>query len=454
MPSPFFNPLRRTLQGSGYAVPAIRGNAAITGVTWTDATDTSEMTANVAGDIYWAITDLGVTLTTDEIIDGDSDIKESGIVAAPQTGIYYAPYTSASGGHLEEKKLHYFIKPYSYAWLRSSITTHTITLYLVPSAFTANQWFLENEGEGTIALLDVIELPDDNSSPIITVEYRVNGGSWVELPEPSPGMYEITGLVEDEISSFELRCENENGWSEIGDLKSVLPHATDWTEFFFESWEADSGVTIATGQVQKWAGVQQGWELDKTVDGITFNATGSPNGGPCITFANSASMTGNMTGNNFPIENDDRTLISLIRTTDAWANFPSCPMYGVADTNNAFGISINGTGLPVFDRWGSSISGDTSMFDNAWRVIMISLRRGTARIFVSKEIESVLTMDMEAEQTGITLATGEGIFRLGRSLNNISRSPFEICATIMLDHGLSRTHRAQVLTYLNEKYLI
>jgi hypothetical protein len=450
----FSNPLRRSLRGSGLSVPAIRGAATITDVTWTDSTDNAEFTASKPCFIYWATSNTGDSPDQKDILHGTGGCLEYGVFEAPQSGIFRVPYTSASGNHNDVKKLSYFVEPTSYAWTQSTVQNHSITLNLVPAPFAFGMWALENEGNGTSVLLDIVSLPDDNGSPIDLVEYRINGGSWVDLGDYVADMYEITGFTPGALYSFELQASNANGPSTISDVKYIEPLATDWTEFTYELWTSKDGITIASSQVQIWEGTQQGIFLDKNVDGITFNATGSPNSSPCVTFANGASMISNMTGIDFPLGSDDRTLFALVRLTDAWANYPSMPFYGTAETNKGFGLTVSSSEFPHFDYWGGGFSGSTSMADNAWRVIMVSLRKNVARLFVSKEIESALVMDQEVEQQGVTLDTAEGTMRLGRALNNASRSPFEICAFGMLDHALSATHRAQVLAYLETEFLV
>ena len=94
----------------------------------------------------------------------------------------------------------------------------------VPVQFTNTNWNVVDKGTGTEVTLTINSLPFDGGSPLTSLEYRIDAGSWVQLTaSPSTGTYNISGLTVDVEVTFTLRAVNAigNGTESAG--KAVTP---------------------------------------------------------------------------------------------------------------------------------------------------------------------------------------------------------------------------------------
>lgn len=93
-----------------------------------------------------------------------------------------------------------------------------------PEAFTVGQW-TATAGDGSIAL-NITALPADGGAAITTLQYTLDGGTWVSLVGTGTGPRTITaGVVNDTTYPIQLRAINGTGTGPASDVKSRTPAA-------------------------------------------------------------------------------------------------------------------------------------------------------------------------------------------------------------------------------------
>lgn len=92
---------------------------------------------------------------------------------------------------------------------------------VVPAAFVIGNWTLA-KATTTSATVNVTALPAGRGDVITKLQYKVNAGSWVDLPGATLiGSRTITGLTSASTPSVQLRAVNSLGVAAAGDTKSV-----------------------------------------------------------------------------------------------------------------------------------------------------------------------------------------------------------------------------------------
>lgn len=99
----------------------------------------------------------------------------------------------------------------------------------IPGAFTISQWSVANARTGNKINITLADFPANGGSPLLGVDYQLNGGSWVNLvtvplDTPIPAtVYAVTGLTNDQLYSVKLRAFNTIGAGPGSDTKTVTP---------------------------------------------------------------------------------------------------------------------------------------------------------------------------------------------------------------------------------------
>jgi hypothetical protein len=165
---------------------------------------TGDQTVNAATDF------TGATGGTWSVSGGGASIDGSGVVTIPTdtllAGVTVTVTYTNSGG------------------VASSAFQVTVAAgAAVPAAFTTGMWTVEDRattGELRVAIND---LPSDGGSPITTIEYRVNSGSWVDTGSALGVTFIIGGLTNAASASVELRAVNANGDGAVGTARTGTP---------------------------------------------------------------------------------------------------------------------------------------------------------------------------------------------------------------------------------------
>lgn len=103
------------------------------------------------------------------------------------------------------------------------------TAATVPAAFTSGQWSVADARTGGKIIVTLTDFPDDGGTPLLGVDYQLDGGAWVNLvtvplDTPIPATtYNITGLTNTHQYSVKLRATNTVGAGGGSDTKTVTP---------------------------------------------------------------------------------------------------------------------------------------------------------------------------------------------------------------------------------------
>lgn len=92
-----------------------------------------------------------------------------------------------------------------------------------PAQFTAGQWTLASNNVSGQLAINVLERPSDGGSAITSLQYRVDGGSWVTMSGTGTGIRNISGFTDGVEYDIELRAGNSIGFGTAGDTKSATP---------------------------------------------------------------------------------------------------------------------------------------------------------------------------------------------------------------------------------------
>ena len=140
-------------------------------------------------------------------VKADADRAVAAAASVPQKAMEYALQTSAS---LPPRPLSQVVH-----WLTWTNPTSLMQPYdlwfrqpdpTVPDMPADASWSFDNARTGSAVMLRIFAVPAA-SPPILTIEYRLDGGTWVSLPAVA-GEHEITGLVDGSTVTAELRYTN------------------------------------------------------------------------------------------------------------------------------------------------------------------------------------------------------------------------------------------------------
>lgn len=82
-----------------------------------------------------------------------------------------------------------------------------------PAAYSSASARLVNGTDGTSLKLQIVAVPDDGGSPRTLVEYRVDGGSWLDIGFLGTGEKILSGLTTGQTYAVDLRSTNSAGVS-------------------------------------------------------------------------------------------------------------------------------------------------------------------------------------------------------------------------------------------------
>lgn len=140
-------------------------------------------------------------------VAADADRAVAAAASVPQKAMEYAIQTSASLPPRPRSQVVHWLtwtnptalmQPYD-LWFRQPQPT-------VPDMPADASWSFDNARTGSSVMLRIFAVPAA-SPPILTIEYRLNGGTWVSLPAVA-GEHEITGLADGSTVTAELRYTN------------------------------------------------------------------------------------------------------------------------------------------------------------------------------------------------------------------------------------------------------
>lgn len=92
-----------------------------------------------------------------------------------------------------------------------------------PAAFTAPNWSVADKTTGGTLSVTILTLPDDGGSVLTDIEYSLDDGSWMSLGTTATGVYDISGLTNDQSYQVELRAVNAVGAAADSDQKNATP---------------------------------------------------------------------------------------------------------------------------------------------------------------------------------------------------------------------------------------
>jgi hypothetical protein len=429
---------------------AIGPAAAIVNDSFDDPVDEATFEVDMPGTLYWAITETDVNPTHKQIADGGGGVLERGNILVPYGNYYDANYTPTSGPHLSTRRLHYYINPLALNNPNSNIIRTDIVLNFAPAAFEISEWYLLDSefGETIDIVIDV--LPFNNGFAITELEYRINGGTWTELPGATRGIYEVGGLTNGVEYDIEIRAINIHGPSLTSDVKSATPSDVGglWDDTLVARWEATEGLTLDGSSVLFWEDQVGGMTFYPDVGATTLLPTDSPNGGPVLRIDNGASFNSEdfVSTSDIPLGGADRTVVVLFRLFSGIGNFTSVPMYGAPNTETAFGISVGSDELPRADYWENSIVGTTNFSDADYHMVSTRLKDQRARLYVDGDLENFSII--------LELNTADGIIKIGRSLDNLSRSGVDVAAILIFNSSLHRMHIQEAEQYLIDNHVV
>ena len=95
-----------------------------------------------------------------------------------------------------------------------------------PDAFAVDVWSLAVVPAGGGLSVTIGALPYNGGSAITGVEYRVDGGEWVDAGLTTLGLFQITGLTNGQPFDVSLRAANSAGSGSPSDIKTETPDDT------------------------------------------------------------------------------------------------------------------------------------------------------------------------------------------------------------------------------------
>jgi hypothetical protein len=101
-----------------------------------------------------------------------------------------------------------------------------------PGQFQPADWSVADDGTGGAVTITVTALPAD-AGELVTIEYQVDGGSWVSLGAAAVTDYPVTGLTDDVEVDIAIRGVNAAGNGTASATKAVTPTAPIGADFAF-----------------------------------------------------------------------------------------------------------------------------------------------------------------------------------------------------------------------------
>lgn len=119
----------------------------------------------------------------------------------------------------------------------------------VPILFQSDQWSVSNPATTGDISITITAVPFDGGSPILDIEYQIDGGSWValSLDSPFPGTYTIGGFTDYQEYSVKLRAVNAIGNGPDSLAQLVTPTDALWPNVkLLLGFDGSNGATSTT----------------------------------------------------------------------------------------------------------------------------------------------------------------------------------------------------------------
>jgi hypothetical protein len=145
-----------------------------------------------------------------------------------------------------------------------------------PGQFQPADWSVADDGTGGAVTITVTALPAD-AGELVTIEYQVDGGSWVSLGAAAVTDYPITGLTDDVEVDIAIRGVNAAGNGTASATKAVTP-TTAVPEFSYQSSHSIT-TNLSSGITGTIAGVDFGAEAASRVIILGVETTDDVAGG-------------------------------------------------------------------------------------------------------------------------------------------------------------------------------
>lgn len=169
-----------------------------------------------------------------------------------------------------------------------SITTTTAPVATIPAAFGGGDWSVAANGQSGNLDVTLTTLPNDGGSAITAVEYRLDGGTWVDLGGTQSGSYAITGLTNGTAYAVELRAINAEGAGPGSTSQTATPSTVpeafapgDWSitdlgtggdaQITLSALPDDGGLPIQIVQYSLDGGTWQGISGSNSTGNYTLN---------------------------------------------------------------------------------------------------------------------------------------------------------------------------------------
>lgn len=129
----------------------------------------------------------------------------------------------------------------------------TPTTVVAPTAFAIGDWSVVDASSGNEVTVTIATLPSNGGDPLDSIEYRIDGGAWVDIGGVVTGDYAITGLTNEVEIDIELRQSNSLFSSATSDVKTVTPtlSANTVPDPGFDDagvWDAGTGWAVTGGK--------------------------------------------------------------------------------------------------------------------------------------------------------------------------------------------------------------
>ena len=214
--------------------------------------------------------------------------------------------------------------------------------------------------------------------------------------------------------------------------------------------ETDSGITEAGGVVSSWA--------DASGSGNTVSASGDPRVGTVFTPSGATAIELDGTGDSFtrigalaglPSGAADRTIFVVVKYDEVESQAIGV-VYGDDQPNQSFGLVLNPSGNLMSQGFGNQGANDSTIpvpgAQTGWMVHSALLDDNVLRQYVNGGLAGVSSQTFETDLQQLVI--GERI-----RIDNPRYADMNVAAVIVYDRALTDTERAEVESYLQEKYL-
>jgi len=99
----------------------------------------------------------------------------------------------------------------------------TPTTVVAPTAFGIGDWSVADAGTGGTLTVTISSLPANGGDPLESIEYRIDGGAWVDIGGVITDDYPVAGLTDTVEVDIELRQSNSLFASAASDTKAATP---------------------------------------------------------------------------------------------------------------------------------------------------------------------------------------------------------------------------------------